>query len=220
MKILLAAATQAEIAPTIDWLRTQDASVQERIDVLTTGVGIMATTFSLTQALHNGHYDFVLGAGIAGAFDRRLHLGECVIVLEEELGDMGAEDHEKFLDLFDLGLQQKDDAPFINGRLHFEYGGEPSQFHHANRRSVRGLTVNTVSGSAPTIAARMARYGAQIESMEGAALHYVCLKMGKPFLQLRAISNYVTPRDRAAWKIGEAVAALNAQLVEWLRSLA
>jgi futalosine hydrolase len=53
--------------------------------------------------------------------------------------------------------------------------------------------------------------------MEGAALHYVCLQMNRPFLQIRAISNYVTPRNRAAWKIGEAVMALNAQLIDWLR---
>ena len=55
--------------------------------------------------------------------------------------------------------------------------------------------------------------------MEGAALHYVCLQMAQPFLQLRAISNYVMPRDRAAWKIGDAVTALNAQLIDWFQTV-
>jgi futalosine hydrolase len=52
--------------------------------------------------------------------------------------------------------------------------------------------------------------------MEGAALHYVCLKEKIPFLQVRAISNYITRRDRNAWRMAEAIASLNAQLSAWL----
>jgi futalosine hydrolase len=217
MRILLAAATNAEIAPTAGWLREQPASIRERIHVLSTGVGIMSATFALTRALADTPYDLVLGAGIAGAFDPSLALGECVIVKSEQLGDLGAEDHDKFLDVFSLGFQQKDAMPFIEGRL----PGSPERIllDTTHLKAVSGLTVNTVSGNAATIAARHARYGAQVESMEGAALHYVCLQLGRPFLHLRAISNYVTPRDRAAWKIGEAVMALNAQLMEWLKAL-
>jgi hypothetical protein len=38
-------------------------------------------------------------------------------------------------------------------------------------RKVAGITVNTVSGKASTIAMRRERYGADVESMEGAALY-------------------------------------------------
>jgi len=217
MKILLVAATTAEIAPTVHWLAGQPVSAQERIEVLLTGVGLMATTFALTRALSDSHYDIVIGAGIAGAFDTSLMLGECVVVQSEQLGDLGAEDHEEFLDVFDLGLQHGDNAPFVDDQLPNMFTGRPFDIGHL--RTVTGITVNTVSGSATTIAARTTRYGAQVESMEGAALHYVCLQMDQPFLQLRAISNYVTPRDRAAWKIGEAVTALNAQLINWFQKL-
>jgi futalosine hydrolase len=73
---------------------------------------MMATTFALTRALSQGKYDLVIGAGIAGAFDTALALGECVLVQEEQLGDLGAEDHEEFLDVIELGLLRADEAPF------------------------------------------------------------------------------------------------------------
>jgi futalosine hydrolase len=48
--------------------------------------------------------------------------------------------------------------------------------------------------------------------MEGAAMFYVCLLAGVPFLELRAVSDVVGPRDKAQWDIPGAVAALNAEL--------
>jgi futalosine hydrolase len=53
--------------------------------------------------------------------------------------------------------------------------------------------------------------------MEGAAFHYVCLQEGMPFAQVRSISNYVEPRNRSAWKIKEAVIALNEWVVAFLK---
>lgn len=217
MKILLVAATAGEIA-------AASQTIQERVDaglpapeVLITGVGMLAATFSLTRRLCMERYDLVVGAGVAGAFDTSLSLGECVLVHEEQLGDLGAEDHDQFLDLFTLGLEQPNAGPFSNGRLLAPPVILPTGINRLRR--VKGLTVQHVSGNAKTIASRKTRYGAQIESMEGAALHYVCLQMGVPFVHIRAISNYVTPRDRDAWEMGAALAALNGQLNELLRRL-
>jgi futalosine hydrolase len=75
---------------------------------------------------------------------------------------------------------------------------------------VTGVTVNTVHGHEPTIAALLERGHADVESMEGAALLYACLLQGVPCAQVRAVSNYVERRNRAAWKMGEAIDALNA----------
>jgi futalosine hydrolase len=38
---------------------------------------------------------------------------------------------------------------------------------------------------------------------------YACLVSGVRFAQVRAVSNMVEKRNRAAWKLAEAVAALN-----------
>jgi futalosine hydrolase len=58
-----------------------------------------------------------------------------------------------------------------------------------------------------------------VESMEGAAFHYVCLMEKIPFLQLRGISNYVGERNKANWKIRESIDALNQQLIKMINQI-
>lgn len=217
MRILLTAATEIELAPTLEWLQThaQDARSMHTIGVCITGVGMLAATYELTKALSKGNWDFVLGAGIAGAFSREISLCDCVIVDSEQVADFGAEDGEEFLDAFSMGLVKANRSPYTHRLMRNPLVSQPFPIKHL--RKVAGLTVNTVSGHEPTIAMRTARYSASIESMEGAALHYVCLREQIPFLQLRCISNYVTKRDRASWKMADAIAALNFQLLDWLQ---
>lgn len=222
MKLLFAAATAAEIQPCLDTLQSRSVAPgvfqcgQWEVTVCITGVGLMAATYSLTRALTGRHYDFVLQAGIGGSFGLQRSLGSVVVVGTEALGDLGAEDHANFIDIFTLGFVQPDEPPFSGGKLVNTMSGIPFPL---DLPVVDGLTVHTVSGSAGTIAARLARHTVGVESMEGAALHYVCLQLGVPFLQVRAISNYVTPRDRASWQIGKAIGAINNQLVTWLDAL-
>ena len=52
------------------------------------------------------------------------------------------------------------------------------------------------------------RFEPQIESMEGAGFMFACLIHTMPFAQVRAVSNMVERRNRAAWKMGEAVDSL------------
>lgn len=222
MKLLLAAATQAEIQPFLDHLEAGTdtpgtfAAGSHNIDICITGVGMMAATFALTRSVFTGEHDFVLQAGIGGGLDPAVLLGSVVAVATEQLGDLGAEDHEAFLNIFDLGFAGNDSFPFTNGQLINPMAGLPFDIslprHH-------GLTVNTVSGNRATIAQRYKDNPATIESMEGAALHYVCLQAGIPFLQVRSISNYITPRDRSSWQIGKAINSLNAQLIKWIDAL-
>jgi futalosine hydrolase len=52
--------------------------------------------------------------------------------------------------------------------------------------------------------------------MEGAAFMYACLVAGVAFAQIRAVSNVVERRNRAAWKMPDAITALNAVALEIL----
>jgi futalosine hydrolase len=52
------------------------------------------------------------------------------------------------------------------------------------------------------------KFNPQLESMEGAAVLYVCGREDIPAIQIRAISNYVGVRDRFSWKTEEAITAL------------
>ena len=55
--------------------------------------------------------------------------------------------------------------------------------------------------------------------MEGAAFHYLCLQEQVPFLQLRAISNHVGERNKANWKLKEAIHNLNEKLIGIIKEL-
>ncbi|XZF12878.1 futalosine hydrolase [Chitinophagaceae bacterium MMS25-I14] len=218
MKLLLVAATEAEIMPFLQQLRQSWSSPahhvythdNNEIHICITGVGVVATTFAVTKALAADAFDFALQAGVGGAFDRNIPLGSLVQVHAERLGDLGAEDHDSYLDIFDMGLLGADAFPFSGKHLVSKAGIPFAQALPA----VTGLTISTVSGSERTIAARSSMFNCQVESMEGAAFHYVCLQEKVPFTQVRSISNYVEPRDKSMWKMKDAIIALNKWLID------
>ena len=224
MKLLLVAATPFEIGPLTEYLSERSGNgsdgagsgsgvfktAEHEVQLCITGVGLTATTYALTKALAKGAYDMVLQVGVGGSFDAHVPLGSLHFVKSEAFADLGAEDHNEFLDLFTMGLHGKDKLPFTDGRLVNPLVKQP--FGEALPEAV-GITVHTVSGSEGTIAKRKVHYpDAVLESMEGAALHYVCLLEEVPFMQVRAVSNYVTPRDKTQWQMGKAIKGLN----EWL----
>ncbi len=171
---------------------------------------MMVAAYSLARAFANNHFDFALQAGVAGSFDREIDLGQIVVVQSEQLGDLGAEDRDKYVDIFNLGFLEPDIFPFTEGKLDCPLHDITFAYRLL---TVSGLTVNTVSGDATTIKKRIDTYGCQVESMEGAAFHYVCLMEKIPFVQVRAISNYVEPRDKSKWKMKDAVIGLNKWMI-------
>lgn len=217
-KILLAAATRVEIDPFISYLQSHYQALEEdvfqnkkhQIHILISGVGMMQSAFTLARALTKQPYDAAMQAGIAGAFDTRLQLGEVVAVQSECYGDLGAEDKEHFIDIIDLGFIQPDAFPFQAGRIE----NEQPLFIGAALPMYPSLSVNTVSGQQSTIDARSTQYHCALETMEGIAFHYACRIAKIPFLQVRAISNYVTPRNRNEWNIPLAVGNVNQYLIE------
>lgn len=71
------------------------------------------------------------------------------------------------------------------------------------------LTVSTATGTAARAAALTARHPrAGAEAMEGFGVAEAAAAHGVPAVEVRAVSNAVGPRDRAAWRIGEALDAL------------
>jgi futalosine hydrolase len=181
------------------------------VSIHVTGVGMPDTIYNLTKLLTTKKYDFVIQAGIAGSFNKSIAIGEVVMVHSEAFADMGAEDHENFINVFDLGLVQADEHPYTCGRLL-----APSLPLAVDLKKVSGITLNTTSGNQQTIDKLAARFAADVESMEGASFFYTCLKEGVAFMQVRAISNYVEPRDKSKWNIGLAVHNLNGWLTLWL----
>lgn len=224
MNILLIAATEAEIALLTEYIEPFRTSANGHtyafgnagISLLITGVGMVATAYNLTKQLAKNHYDMVLQAGVGGAFSNSIALGDVVIVERECFADLGAEDNGKYIDIFEMGLLQANETPFTDKWLEVPEISLPKVLE---LKRVSGVTVNTVSGSAATIQRIIDTYNPDVESMEGAAMHYICLQEGVSFVQIRAISNYVEPRDKAKWQMGKAIKNLNDVLKTFADSL-
>jgi len=221
-KILVTAATFAEIAPLQERLQRDFEQGENgifkyeniQVQLLITGVGMLPTGIYLMRFLCSQNIDWVINAGIAGAFNEGLKIGEVVEVGEERFGDVGVQERDgNFTDVFEMKLMDNDEFPFKNGVLCNE-----NTPHSLSLKRVKGLTVNKVHGEAAAIDFIKKKYQADIETMEGAAFFYVCELQKIPYTQIRAISNYVEPRNRANWDIPLAVKNLNEVLWEFIHS--
>jgi futalosine hydrolase len=186
------------------------------VDVLTTGVGMIATAAWCSRTFAAEHYDVALNVGLCGSFDAGLTAPDVVHVTSDRIAELGAEDGDDFLTIHQLQLLGENEFPFDGGLL--VNTNPPPLPPLAALRTVSGITVNTVHGNERTIAAVRDRYDPDVESMEGAAFMYASLIAGVPFAQVRAVSNAVTRRNRGAWRIDEAIRALGEQSVKLLES--
>jgi futalosine hydrolase len=154
-------------------------------------------------------------AGIAGCFDKNIALGSVVVVKQEAIGDQGVIESGKMNTLFDLGLVEKNQLPFSNGWLI----NKSEYLKKVKLKKVKGITINEITTSKQKIGFYQDNFEPVVESMEGAALHYVSLLEKIPFLQVRSISNYIGERNKKKWNIKESINNLNKELIRLLESL-
>ena len=207
MKILVVSATKKEIVPTlnkIDSLNSEDLG----IDILITGIGSVFTTYLLTRKLLEKEYNMVVNVGIAGSFNKNFNIGETVYVSSDQFADLGIEDKSGFHTIFEKGFISKDQFPFKNAVLSNPYECD------LRLKQVSAITVNTTHACSKSIDLFKNKFNADIETMEGAAIFYVCLQQGVKFMQIRTISNYVEERNTANWNIPLAIRNLNQKLLE------
>ncbi|MBD0424899.1 futalosine hydrolase [Streptomyces sp. TRM S81-3] len=175
-------------------------------DLLAAGVGpalaAASTAAALTAAaLDAAPYGLVVSAGIGGGFAPGAPVGSLVVADTITAADLGAETADGFLPVTELGFGTVTHHP-------------PAELVRAvadatGARPGTVLTGSTVTGTAERAALLRARHPrALAEAMEGFGVAEAAAAHGVPVLELRAVSNPVGPRDRAAWRIGDALAAL------------
>ena len=173
-------------------------------DALAAGVGPAAaaagTATALTAAPAGGApYDVVVSAGIAGGFQQPL--GGTVVATSIVAADLGAVTPAGFASVTDLGFGTVEHSP-------------PGDLVRAVAEATGAaagpvLTVSTVTGTAERAEELTARHpGAVAEAMEGFGVAEAAAAHRVPVLELRTVSNPAGPRDRDAWRIPEALAAL------------
>ncbi len=199
MKVLITAATAMELEVIKN--KTILADELEMIYCVT-GVGAVSTVFNLSEILHKEKFDFVIQVGIAGSFDKQLELGNTVAVEKELLHEMGVFENNHYKTVFEMGLIDGNTKPFTNSAL---INQDTPLLELTGLKKAIAITNNEISTSTTKIKLYNEKYGAEIESMEGGAFHYVAIMKSISFIQLRGISNYVGDRDKNNWKIKEAI---------------
>lgn len=216
MDILLTAATSFEIQPTINYLAERDCLIgKNKFEVLITGIGSMSTSYWLTKTIEKHRPDMMIQAGVAGSFSNSYPPGSLVLVNEEVTGDLGVEENNEFKDVFDMGLPQIS-GPYTGKNL---VNTQEELLQRYNLPLVKAVTINEITTRAARIQQLQQKYQPVVESMEGAAFHYIALVEKIPYIQLRAVSNMVGERDKLKWKMKEAIDALNEQLIKMVGSL-
>lgn len=194
MELLVVCAVEAE--------RAALAAAGVRARLLIGGVGPASAAAATAAALPGA--DLVISAGIGGGF-APLSPGDVAVASAAVFADLGAETAEGFVPVSALGFGEERyevDAS-LAADLAARTGGRVGTI----------VTVATVTGTATTASRLQQRFPDVVaEGMEGAGVAAAARVHGVPFAEVRAISNAVGPRDRAAWQIPRALSALGAAL--------
>lgn len=218
MRVIISAATHGEWMPTFQKINPKYVGNSKKFSVgfHESGIGMLASSVSLMKMFTQETPTLIIQVGIAGCFDKKIQLGKVFAVKDDFVGDLGVTENKNWKDLFDLKLDKPNDPPYEKKSLPNPW---LNQFNLLKLPTKKAVTVNTISTDKNKIQLYSGRYKAVLESMEGASLHYMGRDLTIPFIQIRAVSNYVGERDKSKWKIQEAIYNLNETLLEFLDTL-
>ncbi|WP_145049603.1 futalosine hydrolase [Paenibacillus xylanexedens] len=194
-------------AAAVDPALAQGATAPEQPDAAqasaaSTAPGLLAGT-GLTSA-----YTLVVSAGIGGGFPGVADGGSLVVADAMVAADLGSQAPDGFLSVDELGFGSS--RVVADAELAVRLRDALKRAGHAVSGGT-AVTVSTATGTAETAAELLRRVpDAAAEGMEGFGVATAAQQFGVPALELRGISNAVGPRDRDAWRIKDALDALQA----------
>ncbi|HIX53923.1 MAG TPA: futalosine hydrolase [Candidatus Sphingobacterium stercoripullorum] len=204
MSLLIVAATELELKPSIEWLS------KSRANYLVTGVGMVATATALARTLSENEYQLILNVGIAGCLNQDVPLASLAHIVQDQVYHFGAETPGGFISVDELGF----------GTSIFQGNSQGVSYKAVSQlEEFKGITVNKVHGTAISVANLKEQFAGEqiVESMEGAAVFYAAREFKVPALQVRSISNYIEVRNKENWKIPEAIESLNNWLLAFYK---
>jgi len=212
MNCLIVAATPIEISPFLAYFRNPEKKIPEKltIDILISGIGLTATVYALMKQLLIKRPDVIIQAGVGGSFQTALTPGTVVAIRQDTIADQSVIELQKLKTLFDLNLVPFDQFPYSKGWL----VNKSAVLKKTRLKKVKGVSVNEITTSKQKVKLYKETFNPAVESMEGAALHYVCLMENVPFIQLRSISNYIGERNKKKWDMQDSIKYLNKELIK------
>jgi futalosine hydrolase len=216
MRVIITAATDLEIAGCAKKASQLFKKSKLKISFHATGIGMLSSGVKLTQLAATLQPDLIIQMGIAGSYIKTEPLGKVWVVNSESIADLGVREKGVFKDLFESQLLKDNEAPFKKRKL---INPNIKTFNLLKSNTATAVTINEISTSPKRIKEIIATHNPVLESMEGAALHYVGGLTKTPFIQIRAVSNYVGERNKAKWKLKESIEQLEAYVLTYLATL-
>jgi futalosine hydrolase len=216
MRVIITAATDLEMAGCAKKASQLFKKSKLKISFHATGIGMLSSGVKLTQLAAALQPDLIIQMGIAGSYIKTEPLGKVWLVNSEFIADLGVREKGVFKDLFESQLLKDNEAPFKKRKL---INPNIKTFNLLKSNTATAVTINEISTSPKRIKEIIATHNPVLESMEGAALHYVGGLTKTPFIQIRAVSNYVGERNKAKWKLKESIEQLEAYVLTYLATL-
>ncbi|MCQ2975874.1 MAG: hypothetical protein MJ211_13825 [Bacteroidales bacterium] len=212
-KVLVCASTKNELSK-INGLDFNNINVGEihhfnnYIDILITGVGYFSVVYYLTKTLFLHEYCVVFAVGICGDYNQNNDIPQIYVVKKANFADTGFENENKcFQPLVGSKFLDKNMFPFKNGSL---INNNADLFaDYFGLKIVTANSVNRTNTDVNYLTELLNVFPADIETMESAAFHYVCIQQNVNFVEIRASSNHTIPKCNEKWRINEAVLLIN-----------
>lgn len=178
---------------------------------LESGIGKVNTAMTLAAFAAGQPVSRALLFGIAGAYPRSgLKAGGLAFASEEVQADLGLR-HSGMAGLGFASLEAS------SSQFHNHFPLNQAFTDHLNAvlqlPRLRFITRDLVSETVEEAEELSARWQGDLENMEGAAFAQACLWLGVQGAELRAVSNLAGVRDRSQWRTREAVAGLEAAVL-------
>jgi futalosine hydrolase len=215
-----------------------------------TGLGKVNAAVTTAALLERFPVNMLWSVGCAGAFEEGpLHVGDVLVALGAICGDEGVLTRNQILSTSHIGIpilvvgenKYYDRIP-LNGqsimqkimkatpegwyglggphRLAERVGPEDNSSALFRLRYGPSLTVGMASGDMEVARNRFLRYGAYAENMEGSGVAQACFRYGIPMVECRGISNAAGDRNKAHWRLDDAMSHCHGVILSWLQSLA
>lgn len=225
--ILLVAPTEFEIKPLLDkmnqpvytnsYIKEFYLSQNTNLDVIVTGVGIPATIYKIMRIFSRIKYDIVISVGLAYSFNPIYKEGAIVNVTSEAFADMGYQNNNQFLTFFESNVADPELHPFKNGLLTNPNAEKYSIVRQIPK--VSGVTMNTFRLSMDDTENLLKKYSPDIQTIEGAAVSYVCQLEKTPFVEIRAIFNNAINTEAKKEEAMPCIQNLNKFVLELLKEI-
>lgn len=168
------------------------------------GVG-KASAAAAVAALASGHgATAVILVGVGGAYPgSSMDLGAAALAGSETDLDLGVGRHPSWRGVNTLAIPGED----VDNVIPLAGAALDAAVYATGLAPVAFATSDSVTADAAHASYVRDRFGVAVESMEGAGAARAARALGVVFLELRGVSNVVGERERASWRLAEAISA-------------